>query len=151
MKTIYCNSSFVRRAWPLLGMAAVALMMVRAEATNIVSRANVGSGNAWTNAVNVWSNTVSGVIAEAPIAGNTYELRFNGTLFGAGNGNGGNTRTRNPALAGIQTFAGDSLTLGTNTEIRAKTAGAILNFPGVGGNAGLILNGGMLNAGDDTI
>jgi hypothetical protein len=43
------------------------------------------------------------------------------------------------------------LTLNTNTELRAKGVGAILNFPGVGSNPGLVLNGGVLNAGDDTV
>jgi len=42
------------------------------------------------------------------------------------------------------------LTMYTNTELRAKQVGASLNFPGVAGNPGLILNGGMLNGGDDT-
>jgi hypothetical protein len=94
----------------------------------------------------------TGVIWEpgpvAPLAGNTYELLENGTPFGNALGN---TRIRNPATAGIQTFPGDSLTINTNTEIRAKQAGAILNFPGVNGNPGLILKGGVLNAGDDTV
>src|SRR6185436_3163699 len=48
-------------------------------------------------------------------------------------------------------FPGDSLTLNPNTEIRAKAAGAILDFPGVDGKPGLILNGGVLNAGDDAV
>ncbi len=81
----------------------------------------------------------------SPTAGNTYELIANGTAIG---NNQAETRTRNPAVAGIQTFPGDSLTLNTNTEIRMKQAGAILNFPGVNGQPGLILNGGLLNSGD---
>src|SRR5205807_4653583 len=51
---------------------------------------------------------------------------------------------------------GDSLELRTNTEIRFKrtTTGAVIEtvgFPGVGGNPGLILNGGMVNVGDPII
>ena len=53
------------------------------------------------------------------------------------------------------TFPGDSLTLNTNTEIRfkrAQNASVIAgNFPGTNGNPGLILNGGLLNAGDSSI
>ena len=82
------------------------------------------------------------------MAGNTYRLLFNNTAFG---NNQGNTRIRNPAAAGVQTFPGDSLTMDANTEIRPKAVGAILNFPGVGGNPGLILNGGVLGAGDTTV
>ena len=83
------------------------------------------------------------------MAGNTYELVANGVAFGD---NKANTRVRNPVAAGVQTFPGDSLTFNTNTDIRAKTAtGLVLNFPGVGGNPGLILNGGALNAGDNAV
>jgi hypothetical protein len=83
-----------------------------------------------------------------PMAGATFELVSNGTAFG---NNLGNTRVRNPALPGLQTFPGDALTLNTNTELRAKQPGAILNFPGVRNAAGLILKGGVLNAGDDAV
>jgi hypothetical protein len=48
----------------------------------------------------------------------------------------------------VKTFPGDSLTLNAHTDIRAKDVGDILDFPGVGGNPGLILNGGALNPGD---
>jgi hypothetical protein len=99
------------------------------------------SGASWTGAI--WN---PGPVA--PSAGNTYEALDNGAAFGNAQNN---TRLRNPATAGVQTFPGDSLTLNKNTELRAKQAGAILNFPGVGGSPGLILNGGVLNAGDDTV
>lgn len=95
-----------------------------------------------------WNGVIWDPGPVAPSAGNIYELLSNGTAFGNAQNN---TRIRNPATAGVQTFPGDSLTLNANTEIRAKAAGAILNFPGVGGQPGLILNGGVLNAGDDTV
>jgi len=62
-------------------------------------------------------------------------------------GNGKNTtRVLNPTVvSGVQTFPGDSLTLDTNTELRLKNGGTIFNFPGVNGNPGLILNGGLIN------
>src|SRR5262249_19839747 len=79
-------------------------------------------------------------------AGNTYTAIANSLSISNG---ANNTRLRNPPATGLQTFPGDSLTLSTNTELRSKTPGAILNFPGVGGNPGLILDGGLLDAGDD--
>jgi uncharacterized repeat protein (TIGR01451 family) len=79
-----------------------------------------------------------------PTAGNTYECVAGGNP----------TRIRNPAFgASIQTFPGDSFQLNTNTEIRAKTSTSptTLNFPGVGGAPGLILNGGNLDTGDNGV
>jgi hypothetical protein len=82
----------------------------------------------------------------SPVAGNTYETVSNGTTISYG---AGNTRIRNPAVAGVQTFLGDSLTLNLDTELRMKGVnGTILDFPGVGGNPGFILNGGVVNTGD---
>ena len=114
------------------------------HAADLTTTTSQGSGANWNAAI--WKTNGIGT-SVAPTGGNTYQCVANGTPFG---NNLGNTRIRNPAAAGVQTFPGDSLTLHTNTEIRMKTAGAILNFPGVGGNPGLILNGGILNAGDDT-
>src|ERR1051325_11402472 len=86
------------------------------------------SGSDWTTAI--WRTNGTGA-ASTPAAGNTYQTIFNGTFIGNSNSS---TRLRSPAVAGIQTFAGDSLTLNANTELRCKQVGAILNFPGVGGN-----------------
>lgn len=78
----------------------------------------------------------------SPTAGNTYECLPGGNA----------TRIRSPASGGMQTFPGDSLQLDAGSEIRAKgPAGTVLNFPGVSGNAGLILNGGNLDAGDNAV
>jgi hypothetical protein len=91
-----------------------------------------------------------------PSAGNTYTLKQGIYAEAIGNNKAG-TRTRNlytnGTPTGLWTFPGDSLTLLTNTEIRFKqiaTPATIetVNFPGVGGNPGLILNGGLLNVGD---
>jgi len=116
-----------------------------AAAANLTTT-NVQPGGAnWTAAI--WKTNGAGT-AVAPVAGNTYECIPNGILFGNARNN---TRIRNPAVAGVQTFPGNSLTLDTNTELRMKQPGAVLNFPGVGTNAGLILNGGVLNVGDDSV
>jgi hypothetical protein len=111
---------------------------------NLTTTNVMGVGINWNAAA--WKTNGTGT-AVAPSAGNTYSM----VVFGTNTiGNGlNNTRVRNPTVAGLQTFPGDSLTVNTNTELRAKQPGAILNFPGAGGNPGLILNGGMLNAGDD--
>src|SRR5581483_3232264 len=90
----------------------------RAQADLLTTNVQASGAN-WTAAI--WrTNNGSGVPtgpALSPVAGNTYEEVFNGTL----NGNStANTRVRNPAAVGVQTFAGDSLTLNTNTELRAK-------------------------------
>jgi uncharacterized repeat protein (TIGR03806 family) len=102
-------------------------------------------GADWTGAI--WQTNGAGT-AVAATAGSVYATAFNGT--GIGNGLN-NTRLRSPAVSGVVTFAGDSLTLNTNTELRAKgTPPSTLNFPGTGGNPGLVLNGGLLNNGDST-
>ncbi|HEX3800331.1 MAG TPA: lamin tail domain-containing protein [Verrucomicrobiae bacterium] len=103
------------------------------------------AGTDWTAAI--WKTNGTGT-AVSPVSGNTYTAISNGVSIGNGTSN---TRIRNPANSGVQTFPGDSLTLNTNSELRAKQPGATLNFPGVSGNPGLILNGGMLNGGDDAI
>src|SRR5215468_9191175 len=133
----------------LVGLLGFILISEKSQGANLTTTNVQGSGANWTAAI--WKTNSSGMAtnngsAVAPVAANTYETVFNGT--GIGNGLN-NTRIRNPAAAGTQTFPGASLTMYTNSELRAKTAGAVLNFPGVGGNPGLILAGGMLNAGDD--
>jgi hypothetical protein len=57
-----------------------------------------------------------------------------------------NARIRNPNTPGQEvTFPADSLTLTPDTELRIKPAETVLNFLGVNGNPGLILDGGMIN------
>src|SRR5436309_1862639 len=127
VKTLAKAMSFL---W-IASFSAVFLSLgVTGRAANFTTTTSEGAGTDWN--ANIWSS------GAAPTAGNTYELISNGTAWG---NNTGNTRVRNPTAAGVQTFAGDSLTLNTNTDIRMKGSGAaILNFPGVGGNPGLILN-----------
>ena len=122
------------------------LVSVSSRAANLTAAVSQAGGASWTDAI--WQTNGLGT-SLSPVAGNTYECVSNGVAFG---NNTGNTRIRNPTAGGLTTFPGDSLTLNTNTEIRFKTAtGLVLNFPGVAGNPGLILNGGVLNAGDDVV
>src|SRR5258705_13720268 len=84
------------------------------HAANLTTTVIQAAGNNWTGAI--WKTNGSGT-AVSPVAGNTYETVFNGVSIGNG---AGNTRIRNPAAAGIQTFPGDSLMMDTNSELRAK-------------------------------
>ena len=126
-------------------LALLGAMSLEVSGADYVTKATQSGAANWTAAI--WSNPPS-ASAVAPAAGNTYQCLSNGVAFGS---NTSNTRLRNPATAGLHTFPGDSLTLEAHTEIRAKAAGAILNFPGVGANPGLILSGGALNAGDGIV
>lgn len=128
----------------IVGTCALILAANSTLAANYTTTTTQAGGQNWTAAI--WDVGDGNLVS--PAAGHTYECAENGTPFG---NSLANTRIRNPASAGVQTFPGDSLTLNANTEIRAKSAGAILNFPGTNGNPGLILNGGVLNAGDDTV
>ena len=145
------QSNPLNRALRLLLLAGfVVALSGAAQAANFVTKAVQAAGANWTAAI--WSNPPNAV-ATAPAAGNTYQAIANGTAIANG---ANNTRVRNVASDGLQTFPGDSLTLDANTELRAKKGpttpnNTIINFPGVGGNPGLILNGGMINDGDDAV
>jgi hypothetical protein len=122
-----------------------------ASAAAFFTKSTQGASTVWAS---IWTNATQ-TTAVAPTAGNTYEAVANAIPFGA---NVNNTRVRNPygagAVGGVQTFPGDSLTLSANAEFRFKNDNITLtsvNFPGVGGNPGLILNGGVLNAGNDFV
>src|ERR1017187_3538136 len=138
---------FSRRVFAGLILGVVFLLaLVSSRAADLTTTISQGGGASWNDAI--WKTNGLGT-SVSPVSGNTYQCVSNGVAFG---NNTGNTRIRNPLVGGLTTFPGDSLTLNTNTEIRFKTAtGLVLNFPGVAGNAGLILNGGALNAGDDVI
>lgn len=112
------------------------------QAANLTTTQSQGGSTDWTAAI--WKTNGTGTAVSA-VSGNAYECVANGTAIGA---NLNETRLRNPTNGGVVTFPGDSLTLDTNTEIRMKIVGTTLNFPGVSGNPGLILNGGTLNVGD---
>ena len=122
--------------------------IIPTPAANLTTTNVVPGGSDWNAAI--WKTNGTGTPVGPPVPGNTYEAVFNGVNFGY---NKNNTRLRNPLSPSVVTFPGDSLTLNTNTEIRFKqgSGGPLLHFPGVGSNAGLILRGGILNAGDDRV
>ena len=95
-------------------LLAIHLLCGAVEAANLTTTSVQAAGTDWNAAI--WKTNGTGT-SVSPIAGNTYATIFNGTSIGNGLAN---TRIRNPAAATIQTFFGDSLTLNTNTELRAK-------------------------------
>jgi hypothetical protein len=119
------------------------------NAANFTLSIQQAAGAKWTDAI--WNPGPA-----VPTAGNTYEVLVgarlrspNGDVAAGGTGADGQTFT----------FPGDSLQLngtGFNTtngsgELRLKQNfnNVVFAFPGVGGNAGLILNGGIINNGDE--
>src|SRR5205807_2660296 len=122
------------------GIAVSVLLVTSVHAANFTTAIQQGGGNKWTDAI--WN---PGPVA--PTAGNTYECIAGGNP----------TRIRNPAsgsgdpVLGVKTFPGDSLQLDASSEIRAKGVGNTIDFPGVGGNPGLIMNGGNLDTGDNGV
>jgi PKD repeat protein/fibronectin type 3 domain-containing protein len=132
--------------------------------TNLTTEVAQAAGSNWGQAI--WVTNAPGTYvagtAVVPVAGNTYELVPNGAALAFSNAPA-NTRVRNPtAMGSSQTFPGDSLTIDTNCEIRFKDITGInnggnlavvapANFPGVNNNPGLILDGGLLDDGDNGI
>ena len=118
----------------------------RMRAANLTTTNVQAAGANWTAAI--WKTNGTGTAVGPPVAGNTYAIVDNGTIVA---GNAANSRVRNPTSAVTSTFPGDSLTVGTNGEFRFKLDGSLattLIFPGVGGNPGLIVDGGFLNIAD---
>ena len=113
---------------------------IATRAANLTTMVQQGTGNKWSDAI--WQP--GGVV---PVAGNTYECVAGGNP----------TRVRNPAsgsgdaVIGVKTFPGDWLQMDAGSEIRSKGPGNTLDFPGKAGEAGLILNGGNLDTGDNAV
>src|SRR5882724_7039977 len=130
---------------PIISLLAAAILPMASQAagTNLITKTSQASGQNWTAVIwqtnNGSGNTGVGA-GVAPIAGNTYTAVSNTLSIANGVAN---TRLR-PPTTGNATFPGDSLTMMTNTEMRFKvgSTGNSMNFPGVGGNPGLILKGG---------
>ena len=131
---------------------SLACLPLAGHASNLIQTTAVGSSTGW-NTSGIWRTNGVGTAGPNPVAGNTYECQSNTIPFG---NNVNNSRMRNlyaSTSPNPQTFPGDSLTMDANTEFRTKRISSSsvppVIFPGVGGNPGLILNGGVLNTGDD--
>jgi PA14 domain len=144
MKPNKLNPRWLHAAGLSMACGAMLCLPQASQADNYTNNFSIGAGLDWNG--NYWFLDTTGAGPSGPpMAGSTYELVYNGKNIN----NGGNTLTRNPAVNGIHTFPGDSLLMDLNTELQAKNNDATLDFPGVGGNPGLILNGGLINIGDD--
>jgi len=124
----------------LINSVALSMSLPAAEFTTTVQQ----PGTAY------WSQNIWQPGAVTPTAGNTYVALAGGNPTRLRNPNSG-SNPPDPVI-GVKTFPGDSLQLDAGSEIRAKGPGTpanTLGFPGVGGNAGLILNGGNLDNGDN--
>jgi len=135
------RGTFEARRQLILGAAIAMLGAAYAQPANAALFTTTVQQAAGTN----WNGLIWNPGGVAPSAGNTYEAIAGGNP----------TRIRNPDLGGLggtTVFPGDSLTLDASTELRLKGgANTVINFPGVGGNPGLILNGGLVNTGDDQV
>jgi hypothetical protein len=149
------NISSVPRSLRLSAAIAITLACASpASAANFTTTVQQASGDA-----SHWNTAIWNPGPVVPTAGNTYEVLVGGRVRSPnGTVASGGTATDNQTF----TFPGDSLQLDGNGfsntpanagELRLKQGfnGATFNFPGVGGNPGLILNGGQLNDGEDRI
>jgi hypothetical protein len=85
-------------------------------------------------ATSSWDTVVWQPGSVSPTPGNTYEILNGGFIW-------------NPTTGGVQAFPGDSVTLDHAGALGVTgPADTTLNFPGVAGQPGLILNGGRLRA-----
>lgn len=136
--------------------ASVACLPKTSHAANLTTAVSQGGGHGWTEPI--WQTNGTGAFVSA-MRGNTYECVNDGITI-VGNSTR-ITRLRTPLdRSAVETFPGDSLKLDPYTEIRFKNSNPekdslpptpVYDFPGVNGDAGLILEGGMLNTGDNPV
>ncbi len=113
------------RALALLLLPLLLMPLAACRAQNFTTSVQETTTQTWNDAI--WE---PGLVS--PTAGNTYEVLSGGII-------------QTPASSGFVTFPGDSLTLDSGARIVATDFSVgTLNFPGVNGNPGLILNGGIL-------
>jgi hypothetical protein len=124
------NSSHVLELRRIAGFLASLVLATTSEAALYTTSGNSPYiAQSWTDAI--WQPG-----SVAPTSGNTYEIL------------GGDLVQNAPDDSAI--FPGDALTLDSGARLRLTgTSPLTLSFPGVDGNAGLILNGGRLQVGDN--
>ncbi len=130
---------------PLLGLLAFVVTAMPAKAALLTTTNCEAAGTSWTSVI--WKTNGVGTAVGTPVAGNAYKVLADGTNIYSGTACL-NARVRNPTTTGLVTFGGDSLTLTTNTELRLKSGPSAVNFPGVSGNPGLVVDGGFINLAD---
>src|ERR1035437_4554710 len=123
------------------------------RADNLTTITSESSSQDWNSSI--WQTNGTGTFKGTPVVGNTYQMIYNGIPVGNG---AASTLVRTPTTSSNKaiTFKGDSLTIGTNAELKLKKAATtpvnptIVTFAGVSGNPGLIIDGGVLNSGQGT-
>jgi hypothetical protein len=114
--------------------AAVILAVLLSTSVSRADSFTTGVKQQYSMSPRSWNSAIWQPGSLSPGAGNDYEVLKGGLLCA-------------PAARDTQTFPGDSLTLDEGSRLRITAWFATtLNFPGVNGNPGLILNGGRLQA-----
>jgi hypothetical protein len=126
------NNSHVSELSRIAMLLASFVFATVSEAALYTTSANTPyAGQSWTDAI--WQPGLS-----APTPGNTYEILWGGLV-------------QNPS-GDTPIFPGDALAVDQGARLRLEgTSPVTLSFPGLNGNAGLILNGGRLQVRGDNM
>jgi chitodextrinase len=128
----YHDYSYVSELSRMAGLFALVIIAATSEAALCTTRVNAPT------ATESWADAIWQPGPAAPIPGNSYEILRGGLL-------------QSPS-GGSSIFHGDSLMVDRGARLRLKgTSPVTLGFPGVDGNAGLVLNGGRLQIADDNV
>src|ERR1017187_4624730 len=128
----YHDYSYVSELSRMAGLLALVVLATTSEAALYTTHLNAPTAaESWADAI--WQPGPS-----APISGNSYEILPGGLV-------------QSPS-GDSSIFSGDSLIVDRGARLRLKgTSPVTLSFPGMDGNAGLVLNGGRLQVGDDNM
>src|SRR5260221_9012030 len=128
----YHDYSHVSELSRIAGFLALFVLATTSEAALYTTRFNASyAAESWADAI--WQPGPA-----TPLSGNSYEILRGGLV-------------QSPA-GDSPAFPGDSLIVDRGARLRLKgTSPATLRFPGLDGNAGLVLNGGKLQGGDDNM
>ncbi len=134
----YRQGFSTRRPATIAVLLALCLPVTASRAQNFTTTNNERNASIEVGAsiitTSSWDTAVWQPGSVSPAPGNTYEIQDGGFIW-------------NPTDAGVQTFPGDSLTVDSGGALGVTgSSGTIVNFPGVDGQPGLILNGGRLYA-----
>jgi hypothetical protein len=130
--TMKCYQGFsVRRLVSIAILLALPVPITASWAENFTTSVQVNATQTWDDAI--WE---PGFVTAT--SGNTYEVLGGSVIW-------------NPPLGFLETFTGDSLTLDPGSRlVIAGPVNKFLNFRGVDGNPGLILDGGWLRTEQET-
>jgi hypothetical protein len=128
----YHDYLYVSKLSRIAGFLALFILAATSQAALYTTHFNAPT------AAESWADANWQPIPGAPTPGNSYEILRGGLL---------QSPTNDSSI-----FPGDALMVDRNARLRLKgTSPVTLSFPGVDENAGLILNGGRLQVGDDNL